>query len=206
MGIYRKHIFPRLMDGGLSGPQHRVLRERALARARDAVLEIGFGTGLNLNCYPPTVERLVALDPVVMLEARVAGRISRAPFPVERVERDAADPLPFRDAIFDTVVSTWTLCSIERLRAAMLELRRVLRGGGSLLFLEHGRSDRKLVARFQDAVNPIQNVVACGCNLNRRIDEEIEDAGFKITELERFKVDGVPRAFGEVYQGVAGHA
>jgi len=205
MGIYRHHIFPRLMDGGLSGPQHRVLRERALAGARGAVLEIGFGTGLNLSCYPRDVERLVAVDPVVMLEGRVAGRISRTPFPVERVERDAADRLPFADATFDTVVSTWTLCSIDRLRAALLELRRVLRPGGPLLFLEHGRSDRRLVAAFQDALNPLQNVVACGCNLNRKIDEEIQDAGFKITELERFKADGVPRAFGEVYEGVAIH-
>ncbi len=206
MGIYRDHIFPRLMDGGLSSPQHRTLRERVLSRARGSVVEIGFGTGLNLACYPPGVERLVGIDREVMLERRVAGRISRAPFPVERIEQDAADRLPLDDASFDTVVSTWTLCSIDRLRAALLELRRVMRPDGTFLFLEHGRSDRSLAASVQDAINPLQNILACGCNLNRKIDQEIQDAGFRIIELERFKVAGVPRIFGEVYEGAATHA
>ncbi|MFV1987571.1 MAG: class I SAM-dependent methyltransferase [Gemmatimonadota bacterium] len=206
MGIYGDHIFPRLMDGGLSGAQHRTLRERALSRARGSVLEIGFGTGLNLNCYPPDVARLVGIDRQTMLERRVAGRISRAPFPVERVQQDAADRLPFDDGSFDTIVSTWTLCSIDRLRAALLELRRVMHPDGAFLFLEHGRSDRTLAATLQDAANPLQNIVACGCNLNRKIDSEIQDAGFKIIEFERFKVAGVPRIFGEVYEGVATHA
>lgn len=206
MGIYRDHIFPRLMDGGLSSPQHRTLRERALRQARGSVLEIGFGTGLNLSCYPPAVGHLVGVDREVMLERKVAGRISRAPFPVERIAQDAADRLPFEDATFDTVVSTWTLCSIDRLRSALLELRRVMRTDGSFLFLEHGRSDRTLAATLQDAANPLQNILACGCNLNRKIDQEIQDAGFKIVELERFKVSGVPRMFGEVYEGAAIHA
>jgi len=205
MGVYGKHIFPRLMDGGLSGPQHRTMRERALATARGAVLEIGFGTGLNLPCYPATVERLVGIDRASMLESRVAGRVARAPFPVERLEQDAADPLPFESGAFDTVVSTWTLCSIGRLREALHELRRVLAPGGAFLFLEHGRSDRTLVASFQDIVNPFQNLIGCGCNLNRRIDQEIQDAGFKIVELERYGIPGVPRPFGEVYEGMATH-
>lgn len=205
MGIYGTHIFPRLMDGSLSGPQHRTMRQRVLAPARGRVLEIGFGTGLNLSCYPETVDRVVGLDPMRMLESRVAGRVERAPFPVDRVELDAAGPLPFEDASFDTVVSTWTLCSIDRLRRALDEIRRVLSPGGSFLFLEHGRSERTLAASFQDIINPLQNVVACGCNLNRRIDQEIQDAGFKIVELDRYRIPGVPRAFGEVYEGVATH-
>ncbi len=203
MGIYGQHIFPRLMDSGLSSPQHRTLRARVLARATGSVLEIGFGTGLNLPCYPPDVQNLVGVDLTTMLEQKVAGRIARAAFPVKRIEQDASDPLPFEDESFNTIVSTWTLCSIDRLRAALLELRRVLRRDGFFLFLEHGRSDRTLAATLQDAVNPFQNVVACGCNLNRKIDQEIQDAGFKIIELERFKVTGVPRVFGEVYEGAA---
>lgn len=206
MGIYTDHIFPRLMDGGLGGPQQRVYRRRALARARGSVLEIGFGTGLNLSCYPPTVDRLVALDPARMLERRVRGRIARAPFPVQRVALDAAGPLPFTDASFDTVVSTWTLCSLERLHQALEELGRLLRPGAPFLFLEHGRSDRDWVATFQDLFNPVQRVVACGCNLNRRIDDAIRHAGFQISELERFRMPGVPHAFGEVYMGSATHA
>lgn len=203
MAIYRDHIFPRLMDSGLGSRQHRTMRERALVQARGSVLEIGFGTGLNLPCYPPAVETLVGLDQATMLADRVAGRIARASFPVDRIQQDAANPLPFEAESFDTIVSTWTLCSIDRLRAALVELRRVLRADGLFLFLEHGRSDRTLAASLQDAVNPIQNVLACGCNLNRKIDQEIQDAGFKIIELERFKVDGVPRVFGEVYEGAA---
>jgi ubiquinone/menaquinone biosynthesis C-methylase UbiE len=206
MGVYRDHIFPRLMDSSLSSPQHRTLRARVLSRARGAVLEIGFGTGLNLSCYPPDVERLVGVDRKVMLERKVAGRIARAPFAVERLAQDAADRLPFEDSAFDTVVSTWTLCSVDRLRSALLELHRVMRPDGSFLFLEHGRSDRTLAASLQDAVNPLQNILACGCNLNRKIDQEIQDAGFKIIELDRFKVAGVPRMFGEVYEGAATHA
>jgi ubiquinone/menaquinone biosynthesis C-methylase UbiE len=194
------------MDSSLSSPQHRTLRARVLSRARGAVLEIGFGTGLNLSCYPPDVERLVGVDRKVMLERKVAGRIARAPFAVERLAQDAADRLPFEDSAFDTVVSTWTLCSVDRLRSALLELHRVMRPDGSFLFLEHGRSDRTLAASLQDAVNPLQNILACGCNLNRKIDQEIQDAGFKIIELDRFKVAGVPRMFGEVYEGAATHA
>lgn len=206
MGIYSDHIFPRLMDGSLGGQQQRVYRERTLATAGGDVLEIGFGTGLNLSSYPPDISRLVAVDRATMLESRVRGRVARAPFPVERREHDAAEPLPYPDASFDTAVSTWTLCSIEDLQAALRELLRLLRPGGSFLFLEHGRSDRSMVATFQDLVNPLQNVVGCGCNLNRKIDDEIRRAGFQITHLERFRVPGVPRAFGEVYLGSATHA
>ncbi len=203
MGIYAKHIFPRLMDGGLGSAAQRTYRERALSEARGLVLEIGFGTGLNLACYPEGVERVVGVDPVRMLERRVEGRIARAPFPVDRLVQDAADPLPFRDATFDTVVSTWTLCSIGRLPSALAELRRVLKPGGRFLFLEHGRSDHRVVAAIQDAANPVQNAIGCGCNLNRRIDEEIERGGFRILRLERFRMPGVPRVLGEVYEGAA---
>ena len=176
-----------------------------MGQARGQVLEIGFGTGLNVNCYPEGVERLVGVDPAEVLARRVAGRVSRARFPIERIAQDASDPLPFDDASFDTVVSTWTLCSIERLRPALLQLKRVLQPNGLFLFLEHGRSDRQVAATLQDTFNPWQNIFACGCNLNRRIDQEIQDAGFKIVELERYKVDGVPRIFGEVYEGTATH-
>lgn len=203
MGIYSQHIFPRLMESGLRGAVHRRYRRRTLERAQGEVLEVGFGTGLNLECYPASVRRVTGLDPAAVLERRVRARIAEAPFPVERITGDAADPLPFPDEHFDTVASTWTLCSIERLRSALVEMRRVLRASGELLFLEHGRNEGRWVARLQDAVNPIQNRVACGCNVNRRIDGEIEGAGFLITELDRFIMPGVPRAMGSVYLGAA---
>ncbi|WP_419162220.1 class I SAM-dependent methyltransferase [Candidatus Palauibacter sp.] len=203
MGIYSEHIFPRLMESGLKGDAHRRYRRRTLARAHGEVLEVGFGTALNLECYPESVRRVTGLDSADVLERRVRARIAEAPFPVERLTHDAADRLPFPDGHFDTVASTWTLCSIERLQAALGEMRRVLKPAGELLFLEHGRNGRRWVARVQDAINPVQNLVACGCNLNRKIDEEIEGAGFRITELDRFVMPGVPRALGSVYLGSA---
>lgn len=203
MGIYADHIFPRLMESGLKGDLHEQYRRRALERARGTVLEIGFGTGLNLACYPEAVERVVGIDTASVLPDRVAARVRAAPFPVERLERDAADRLPFDDGAFDTVVSTWTLCSIDRLEAALRQGLRLLREEGELLFLEHGRSDRGWVAGVQDALNPVQRIVGCGCNLNRKIDDEIERAGFRISELDRFRVPGIPRAMGSVYLGAA---
>ncbi len=203
MGVYADHIFPLMMESGLGSALHRRYRQQALGGARGQVLEIGFGTGLNLLCYPPEVERLVGLDSASVLQARVRRRIAAAPFPVERLKRDAADRLPFPDEHFDTVVSTWTLCSIARLRAALRELGRVLRPEGEFLFLEHGLADGPVASRLQNALNPLQNLVACGCNLNRKIDDEIEGAGFRISTLERFHVPGVPRTLGTVYLGSA---
>ena len=191
------------MEGGLRGDAHRRLRRRVLARARGEVLEVGFGTGLNLECYPESVRRVTGLDPAAVLERRVRARVAAAPFPVDRVTGDAADRLPFPKGHFDTVTSTWTLCSIERLGTALAEMRRVLNPTGELLFLEHGRNEGRWVARVQDALNPIQNLVACGCNVNRRIDREIAAVGFRITELDRFIMPGVPRALGSVYLGAA---
>ena len=204
MGLYAEHIFPRLMESGLKSDLHRRYRRRVLSRARGEVLEVGFGTGLNVECYPASVRRVTGIDPVAVLERRVRARIARAPFPVERMIHDAADRLPFPDEHFDTVTSTWTLCSIERLQDALAELRRVLRPSGEFLFLEHGRNETGWVSRLQDTLNPVQNLVACGCNINRRIDAEIERGGFRIIELDRFAMPGVPRALGSVYLGVAG--
>lgn len=203
MGLYSEHIFPRLMESGLKGDAHRGYRRRVLSRARGHVLEVGFGTGLNLECYPTAVQGVTGIDPAAVLERRVRARIARTPFPVERVIHDAADRLPFPDGQFDTVTSTWTLCSIARLRDALLELRRALNPSGEFLFLEHGRNEKGWVARLQDTLNPVQNVVACGCNMNRKIDAEIERGGFRIVELDRFTMPGVPRALGSVYLGVA---
>ena len=203
MGLYSDHIFPRFMDMALSSGPHRRFRLDALREARGVVLEIGFGTGLNLPYYPPEVTRVVALDDQPMLADRVGRRIAHASIPVEIIHRDAADTMPFPARTFDTVVSTWTLCSIERLQRALAEVVRVLRPGGRFLFMEHGLSDRPRTARIQHLLNPVQNVVSCGCNLNRKIDDELFEAGFTILSLERFRVPGVPRAFGEIYRGVA---
>lgn len=202
MGFYGQHIFPRLMDHIMRGAVFQDERQRVLAPARGEVLEIGFGTGLNLPHYPGTVSKLVAIDPANILPDRVAARKESARFPVEFVHQ-TAEHLPFDNRCFDCVVSTWTLCTIPNPVAALREIRRVLKPGALFLFTEHGRSDSPRVARWQDRLNPLQNVLACGCNLNRRIDQLVVQAGLRLTSLDRFVLPGVPRLGGEMYRGIA---
>ena len=200
MGFYQRYVFPHVLDFAMR--RMNPLRGDVLAPASGDVLEIGFGTGLNLRHYPASVRRLCAVDPMQALEKRVAERIAAAPFPVERHQLRADGRLPFDAARFDCAAMTWTLCTIPDPVAALRELRRVLKPGAALLFIEHGRSDNARVARFQDRWNPIQNVIGVGCNVNRRIDALIREAGFGFEKLDRFKADG-PRFLAEMYRGVA---
>jgi ubiquinone/menaquinone biosynthesis C-methylase UbiE len=202
MGFYADHVFPHLMDWTLGTRRFQEQRELALASAQGNVLEIGFGTGLNLPHYPHAVTSLTALDPATLLPKKVARRISRGSLPVELV-RLSAETLPFEDGRFDCAVSTWTLCTIPDPIAALREVRRVLKPGGTYVFLEHGRSDEAGVAKWQDFFNPIQRVIACGCNLNRPIDALIAQGGLRIEKLDRYAMPGVPRIAGEMYRGVA---
>lgn len=202
MSWYADHVFPHLMDWTMRAPRIRTERTAALLPAYGHVLEIGFGTGLNLPCYPRAVTRLTALEPATLLEPRVARRISGAAMPVEVVRR-GAETLPFESGQFDCVVSTFTLCTIADARAALCEIRRVLKPDGRFVFLEHGRSDDARIARWQNRLNPIQRVVGCGCNLNRRIDLLISAGGLTIRHLDRYALKGVPRVGGELYRGVA---
>lgn len=202
MGIYADVIFPRLMDWVMDSPKFDEQRHEALASARGSVLEIGFGTGLNLPHYPRDVKWLTVVDPAKMLPKKVTKRITSAYIPVE-VVHVSAERLPFDDEKFDCAVSTWTLCTIPDPIAALKEIRRVLKPGSMFLFLEHGRSDDARVARWQDRLNPIQRVIGCGCNLNRPIDDLIRDAGLRLTRLDRYVMPDVPRIAGEMYRGCA---
>ncbi|MGA1366918.1 MAG: class I SAM-dependent methyltransferase [Blastocatellia bacterium] len=203
MGWYARWVFPRLMDRFLGSWEVGAERRRALAPARGETLEIGFGTGLNLPFYPGNVTQLTVLDPEEMLAERVRSRIAAAPFPVSQWRLDAQGRLPFRDGQFDTVVTTFTLCTIPDLRAALAEMRRVLHPKGMLLFLEHGRSDSAAVARWQDRLNPLQNRLGAGCHLNRPIDQFLREAGFLLPKLERTQLARAPAVLGELYRGVA---
>ncbi|MBX9792451.1 MAG: class I SAM-dependent methyltransferase [Pirellulales bacterium] len=202
MGLYSTYIFPRMLELALGGRVPTEYRHQALADAAGEVLEIGFGTGLNLACYPRAVARLTVLDPERLLPKKVARRIAAASFPVETAFLDA-ERLPFESARFDTVVSTWTLCTIPDAAAALGEIRRVLKPNGRFLFLEHGRSDDERVARRQDRWNGLQRVIGCGCNLNRPIDALVSGAGLRIARLERFLMPRTPRLLAEHYLGCA---
>ncbi|MBO0860520.1 MAG: class I SAM-dependent methyltransferase [Chloracidobacterium sp.] len=203
MGFYARHIFPRILDWSAGSREFGEYRRRALEPARGETLEIGFGTGLNLPYYPGTVTRLTAIDSENMLEDRVEKRIAVCGIPVTRMLLDAQGRFPFEDQTFDTIVTTLTLCSIPDVSAALSEIRRLLRPEGRFVFFEHGRSDDPEVARRQDRFNPIQKIIAAGCNMNRRIDELIKNAGFEITSLDRFLVPKAPRILAEMYRGVA---
>lgn len=197
--FYENRIFPHILEKAMAnfGPQ----REPTLAEAHGDVLEIGFGTGLNLPHYPEGVSRLSTVDPMDALSDVVASRIEAAAFPVDRHHLPADGVLPFETDRFDTVTVTWTLCTIPDAGAALEEMRRVLKPEGQMLFIEHGRSDNPRIARWQDRLNPIQNVIGCGCNLNRPVGSMVEAAGFQIQRLEQF-IEG-PRVFATLYRGAA---
>lgn len=201
--FYAERVFPLILEKLLGNREIGELRRRTLAPARGRTLEIGFGTALNLEYYPESVDSLTVIDSESMLEDLVTRRIAAAPIPVTRLRLDAQGRLPFDDGSFDSVVTTFTLCSIGDLTAALHEARRVLAPRGELIFLEHGRSNDPRVACWQDRLNPLQKIVGVGCNLNRKIDLLLEDGGFSVTRLERSRLPGAPRLIGEIYLGVA---
>jgi ubiquinone/menaquinone biosynthesis C-methylase UbiE len=203
MGFYSRHILPRLVEWSLGNGIVRDQRLATLAPLRGQVLEIGFGTGLNLACYPPPVTRLTAIDSETMLPERVADRIAKTCVPVERLKLDAGGRLPFEDQSFDGVVTTFTLCSIAEVATALAEIRRVLKPKGEYVFLEHGRSDDPRIARRQDRFNPITKLIGCGCNMNRPIDKLISAAGLQIAKLDRFERPDAPQILGALYRGIA---
>ena len=200
MGL-RDWIKPRFQD--LAMRQMNPLREDTIVDAEGEVLEIGFGTGLNLEFYGPAVKSLVGIDPLDVSDvASVQQRIRSVSFPIERQSLRADGGLPFDAGRFDTVVTTWTLCSIPEVAKALAEMRRVLRPGGRYVFVEHGRADAESTARWQDRINPLWNRMCDGCNINRKIDRLVEDGGFELTSLDRFRAKG-PGIVAQMYRGVA---
>jgi ubiquinone/menaquinone biosynthesis C-methylase UbiE len=202
MGWYGEHIFPHLMEWVMGGEEFQKQRSLVLARVNGTVLEIGFGTGLNLPHYPAALSSLHAIDPAHMLPRKIAERSAAIPFPLQ-IQRNSAETLPYNARSFNFVVSTWTLCTIPDPVKALLEVYRVLKPDGVFLFLEHGRSEDAKVAAWQDRFNPVQNIIGCGCNLNRKIDQIIAQAGLMIMTLDRFQMQSVPRLGGEMYRGAA---
>jgi SAM-dependent methyltransferase len=183
--------------------QMNELRPALLETARGEVLDVGFGTGLNLAFYPRGVQRVVGIEPNPVEELPALDeRIAAAPFPVEQHALRADGELPFDAGRFDCVVTTWTLCSIPDPIRALREMRRVTRPGGTYLFIEHGRAPAAGTARWQDRVNPLWRRFTGGCNMNRAIDALVEEAGFELGRLERFRHRG-PALLAHMYRGSA---
>jgi ubiquinone/menaquinone biosynthesis C-methylase UbiE len=183
LGFYERRILPRLIDFGMRRKQFGKLRERLVGRARGRVLELGIGSGLNLPFYARDLEILLGLDPSRELLRMARRHATWVHFPVELSEGCAED-IPLEDHAVDHVVMTWTLCSVADPIRALHEVRRVLRPGGSLLFIEHGRAPAPRVCRWQDRLTPLWRRLAGGCHLNRPVDRLIVESGLRLAELE----------------------
>ncbi len=200
MPFYEDQVLPRIVDVVLGGRRFGRLRERVAASLSGEVLEVGFGSGRNVPYYPSAVTRVRAVDPATVGRKLAAKRVAASPVPVEYVGLDGQS-LPIDDESVDHVLTTWTLCTIPDVAQALAEIRRVLRPGGTLHFLEHGRSEQPGVARWQDRLTPLQRRIAGGCHLNRPIQELVAGADLQVTELATY-TEG-PKVFGFMYEGTA---
>jgi ubiquinone/menaquinone biosynthesis C-methylase UbiE len=201
VGLWTDSILPRLIDVGMRGEKFREQRDRCVGRVHGRVLELGFGSGLNLPHYPDGVTELLALEPSEVGRKLASKRVEAAPFQVEYVGLDGAE-IPLDAGSVDFVTCTWTLCVIPDVDSALKEVRRVLRPGGSFRFVEHGASRVEEVRRLQDRLNGLQRFVAGGCNLNREIDRLVERAGFSAVDHEEYTMPG-PRFLSSLYAGAA---
>jgi ubiquinone/menaquinone biosynthesis C-methylase UbiE len=184
MGIWATQVTPRLVASGGEDEKIRALRARACAGLHGEVVELGFGSGLNIGLYPSAVTRIVAVEPSDVGWELGAERRARSPIPIDRGDLDG-QWLSLPDASADAVLSTFTLCTIPDVRRALAEVRRVLRPGAALHFLEHGIAPEEGVQRWQRLIEPVQKKVFDGCHLTRPIDRLVEESGLVVADIER---------------------
>ncbi len=202
MSIYSRLIFPRLCDWSMRNPRMADLRKAALSEVDGEILEIGFGTGLNLEHYPERVGHIMALDPGIGMSSIARRRIKGSRIDVD-LRVLTAEELPFDGGQFDCVVSTWTLCSIQQAQRALNEIGRVLRPGGNYIFLEHGLGEEPRIQRWQRRLTPLQRRLAAGCRLDVNIEALVRSGPFREVSIERFLLEDTPRIFGSMYRGTA---
>src|SRR5467141_1286165 len=201
VGVYERWILPRLLDLSM---RNRLLdhhRQRTIETTGGLVLEVGVGSGLNLRFYSQAVDRVCGIDLSPELLRLAHERTADALVPVSLL-RASAEHLPFADAVFDTIVMTWTLCSIANPVAALIEMRRVLKPGARLVFVEHGLSPEARIARWQHRLTPCWKRIGGGCHLDRKMDDLIRAAGFQIDAIEKGYMKG-PKAWTFMYRGSA---
>jgi ubiquinone/menaquinone biosynthesis C-methylase UbiE len=202
MNIYSELIFPRLLDTVMSKSLFSQYRQTLLTQVSGEVLDIGFGTGLNLPYYPGTLKKLTAIDINPGMNAIARQRLRNSSLNID-LQQLNGEHLPMADYTFDTVVSTWTLCSIADVNQALREIDRVLKPGGKFLFIEHGLSTDSQVQVWQHRLTPVQKIIADGCHLNRNIEQLITDHNFQIVQLDKFYAQPLPKFGGYFYQGWA---
>lgn len=202
MGFYQDQVLPRVQDRVMGRKPTREVRSRVCAGLAGEVVEVGFGTGLNAYYYPPEVTKVFAIEPSEVCMRLAETRIARSPVPVESAGLDG-QRLDLPSGQFDAVLSTWTLCTIPDLDAALEELRRILKPGGAFHFVEHGHAPDANIARWQTRLEPFNKRLAGGCHLTREIPETIKQAGFVVEDLDSYYFKGEPKPFGYTFEGRA---
>ncbi len=202
MGFYGDQVVPRIVNLACGLKTNEKLRRRVCAGLSGDVIEIGFGSGHNVPFYPAAVTRVDAVEPADVGWKLARKRLASRTIPVQRSGLDGQS-LPFADNSHDAALSTWTLCTIPDVARALLEVRRVLKPGGTLHFVEHGLAPDERVRRWQRRLEPMQKRIAGGCHLTRPVTELLTTAGFTITDLDVFYEKGAPKSLGALSLGTA---
>ena len=202
MGLYDEQVLPRIINVACSVKPLRALRQRVCEGLHGEVVEVGFGSGLNIPYYPPEVRSVAAIEPADTGWKLAGKRLHASGVTVERKGLDGQS-LPLADGSCDTALSTFTLCTISDVAAALAEIRRVLKPGGAFHFLEHGLAPDDSVRRWQHRLEPIQKRVFGGCHLTRPIADLVTEAGFTIKEIDVFYEKSAPKPLGAASLGVA---
>ena len=202
MGVYEERILPWLIDLAMRNARLAAYRSRVVPAASGRVLEVGIGSGLNLPFYGTMVSEIIGIEPSAKLLKMTRGAAGRASTSLKLIA-GTAEAIPIDDQTIETVVTTWTMCSIPSIELALQEMRRVLKPGGRLLFVEHGRAPEPDVRWWQDHLTPVWKRFSAGCHLNRPIPELIQHAGYRIEHLDTGYMPG-PKPMTFMYEGSAG--